>query len=74
MIRPTPPELRARRFTLPDTVAALPGRGFASRVRHAGAACGDARSTWRPGCPVAATDLAWVRLAFWGFDGRAAHR
>jgi hypothetical protein len=29
-----------------------------------------ARSTWRPGCPVAARDLAWVRLTFWGFDDR----
>ncbi|HSU02442.1 MAG TPA: M15 family metallopeptidase, partial [Nocardioides sp.] len=28
------------------------------------------RSSWRAGCPVAATDLAWVRLAFWGFDGQ----
>ena len=28
------------------------------------------RSSWEPGCPVAADDLAWVRLAFWGFDGQ----
>ena len=27
-----------------------------------------ARSTWQPGCPVAADDLAYVRLTFWGFD------
>ncbi len=27
-----------------------------------------ARSTWAPGCPVKASDLAWVRLTFWGFD------
>jgi len=29
-----------------------------------------ARSTWKPGCPVSATDLSWVRLTFWGFDNR----
>ena len=29
-----------------------------------------ARSTWKPGCPVGADDLAWVRLTFCGFDGR----
>ena len=28
-----------------------------------------ARSTWKQGCPVAANELAWVRLAYWGFDG-----
>jgi hypothetical protein len=28
-----------------------------------------ARSTWRPGCPVAAADLSWVRLTFVGFEG-----
>ena len=27
-----------------------------------------ARSTWAPGCPVEADDLAYVRLTFWGFD------
>jgi hypothetical protein len=27
------------------------------------------RSTWKRGCPVAATDLSWVRLTFFGFDG-----
>lgn len=39
-----------------------------SRVDSPAPASVIARSTWAPGCPVAATDLAWVRLAFWGFD------
>ncbi|WP_084152202.1 M15 family metallopeptidase [Nocardioides halotolerans] len=65
--QPTPPELDPRRFTLPDTVAPLPGDGFASRVEPVPADV-LARSTWSPGCPVAAHDLAYVRLAFWGFD------
>jgi hypothetical protein len=28
-------------------------------------------SSWRPGCPVGPDQLRSVRLAFWGFDGRA---
>jgi len=69
-VRPTPPALRERAFTVPDTVAALPGSGFAARVADPAPARVIARSTWAPGCPVAAEDLAWVRVAFRGFDGR----
>jgi len=68
-IRPTPVILRNRRFTLPDTVAMLPGTGFASKVVSPAPADVIARSTWVQGCPVAATDLAWVQLTFRGFDG-----
>jgi hypothetical protein len=67
--RPTPPELRTRRFTLPDTLPPLPGRGFASRVDPVPDAV-LRRSTWEPACPVAAQDLRWVRVTFWGFDDR----
>lgn len=68
-IRPTPPELTTRRFTLADTLDPLPGEGFASRID---AVPDDviARSSWSPRCPVARADLRWVRLAFWGFDHR----
>jgi hypothetical protein len=69
-IEPTPPELVRRRFTLPDTLPPLPGTGFASRVTTPAPADVIARSTWKPGCPVAATDLSWVRLTFVGFDGK----
>jgi len=65
--RPTPPELRTRRFTLPDALDPLPGDGFASRVQRVPPEV-LARSTWRPGCPVTADELRWVRLTFWGFD------
>jgi hypothetical protein len=68
-IRPTPPELRDRRFTLPDTVPMLPGTGFSSRIVDPAPAAVIDRSTWAPGCPVKARQLAWVRLTFWGFDG-----
>jgi hypothetical protein len=30
-----------------------------------------ARSTWPPGCPVAADALRYLTLSFWGFDGLA---
>jgi hypothetical protein len=69
-IEPTPRELDPRRFTLPDTVKELPGTGFASRTTTPAPAEVIARSTWKRGCPVAASDLSWVRLAFVGFDGR----
>ena len=68
-IEPTPKVLRKRRFTLVDSVAQLPGTGFAAHVETAPARV-IARSTWRQGCPVAASELAWVRLSFWGFDNR----
>lgn len=67
-VRATPPELRHRQFTLPDTVPALPGDGFAARVTAPAPPGVIDRSSWQPGCPVAAEDLAWLRLAFWGFD------
>jgi hypothetical protein len=69
-VRRTPGELVQRRFTLPDQLPALPGRGFASRVTTPAPRQVIARSTWKQSCPVPATDLAWVRLAFWGFDDR----
>ncbi|MDO7867644.1 M15 family metallopeptidase [Nocardioides jiangxiensis] len=69
MVRTTPKELRERRFTLPDTVAELPGSGFAARIVAPAPADVIARSTWQPGCPVGKEDLAWVRLTFRGFDG-----
>lgn len=30
-----------------------------------------ARSTWQASCPVAAADLRYLTMSFWGFDGRA---
>lgn len=69
-VRKTPKVLRERRFTLHDTVPALPGNGFAARIAAPAPRDVVARSSWRPDCPVAAGDLAWLRLAFWGFDDR----
>lgn len=69
-VRPTPPALRRRAFTLPDQVPALPGRGYASRIESPAPADVVSRSTWTRGCPVGRDRLAWLRLTFWGFDGR----
>ncbi len=68
-VRPTPPRLRTRAFTLPDTLPMLPGHGFNSLVTAVPTEV-LARSSWAPGCPVQAKDLRWVRLTFWGFDDR----
>lgn len=67
--RPTPRALRQRRFTLPDRLGPLAGRGFTVRVADPAPAEVLARSTWAPGCPVGGDELAWVRVAFHGFDG-----
>jgi hypothetical protein len=69
-VRPTPPELVQRRFTLPDQVPALPGSGFDAQVTSPAPAEVLARSTWKRGCPVTASELSWVRVSFWGFDKR----
>ena len=68
-VRPTPRELRVRRFNLPDSIAPLPGSGFVPRVGQAPAKV-IARSTWRPECPVRANQLDWIRLTYVGFDGK----
>lgn len=68
-VRPTPRELRNRRFNLPDSVAPLPGSAFVSRVRQAPAEV-IARSTWKPECPVRADELDWIRVTYFGFDGK----
>jgi hypothetical protein len=47
----------------------LPGDSFASRIDEVPPDV-LARSSWDPKCPVEADELRWVRLVFWGFDGR----
>lgn len=47
-----------------------PGRGFAAQVVSPAPARVIARSSWLGGCPVAADELAWIRLTFWGFDAQ----
>ena len=67
-ILPTPAELRDRKLLTHDRLAPPPGTGYKSTVSPVPAAV-LARSTWRPECPVAAGDLRYLTMSFWGFDG-----
>ncbi|WP_306999035.1 M15 family metallopeptidase [Amycolatopsis thermophila] len=69
-VRPTPEALRNRSLPTPDFLPPPPDGRYASAV---GAVPRDvlARSTWQSACPVAASDLRYVTMSFWGFDGKA---
>lgn len=68
--QPTPPELVDRRLITADTLPPPTGDAFSFTIA---ALDGEPlrRSTWNPGCPVAAEDLRYVTVSFWGFDDRA---
>lgn len=66
--QPTPPELVDRAFPTIDVLAPPTTEVFAADVSAVPADV-LARSTWTPACPVAADDLRYVTLPFWGFDG-----
>jgi hypothetical protein len=63
----TPPILRNRRFATIDTLPEPESKRFVAQV---GAVPREVleRSTWRPRCPVAANDLAYITMTYWGFD------
>ncbi|WP_336921381.1 M15 family metallopeptidase [Aquipuribacter sp. SD81] len=65
----TPPELRDRRIVTVDRLPPPSDGQFHASVEQVP---DDvlARSTWQPACPVGVEDLRYVRVAFWGFDGR----
>ncbi len=64
----TPPELDPRRLTPAAERLPPPADGaFAATVQPVPPDVA-ARSTWSPACPVALDDLAYVTVAFWGFD------
>jgi hypothetical protein len=69
-IEPTPPELVNRALPTKDLLPPPAGGKYAATI---GAVPPDvlARSTWQPACPVKATDLRYLTMSFWGFDGRA---
>ncbi len=69
-VQPTPPELLDRRLPTLDELAPPAGDTFASTVSDVPADV-LVRSTWHTECPVAASDLRYVTLTFWGFDDRA---
>ena len=67
--QPTPPELLNRAFPTVDTLPPPPSDTFEASVEPL---TGDplARSTWSEECPVEVAELRYLRLTFWGFDGR----
>ncbi|MDE0801981.1 MAG: M15 family metallopeptidase [Acidimicrobiales bacterium] len=69
-IQPTPDELVDRRFATVDLLPPPEADGFRSTV----APVPDdvvARSTWSNACPVDRSDLRYVNVVFWGFEGLA---
>lgn len=67
-ILPTPPVLRDRRLPTHDRLPPPSGDAYRSTISAVPADV-LARSTWRPECPVAAKDLRYLTMSFWGFDG-----
>lgn len=67
-VLPTPPELRNRSLPTHDRLPPPSGDAYHSTVAAIPADV-LARSTWQPACPVAATDLRYLTMSFWGFDG-----
>jgi D-alanyl-D-alanine carboxypeptidase len=70
-VQPTPAALRNRRLPTIDRLPPPPGDRFQAAVRPIGPAI-RARmgTTWNPACPVRLSDLRYVTVSFWGFDGR----
>jgi hypothetical protein len=62
---------------VPSTSATSPASGLATRADAAFTAAvglvtaANLPHTWRPGCPVAPSQLRMLRLTYWGFDHRA---
>ena len=65
--RSTPRLLRDRRLATTDFLPPPETRRFEWSIDAAGKRVLE-RSTWRPSCPVAGRDLAYVNVSFWGFD------
>ncbi len=65
----TPDELVGRAFATIDTLPPPASGAFESSVEPLG---GDplARSSWNEDCPVTVSELAYLTVSFWGFDGR----
>ncbi|WP_342663374.1 M15 family metallopeptidase [Actinokineospora enzanensis] len=68
-VLPTPPELVNRSLPTKDLLPPPADGRYAATVTPVPA---DVlrRSTWQPGCPVKQTDLRYLTMSFWGFDGR----
>lgn len=69
-IQPTPPELVDRRFATIDHLPPPADDSFRVSVAEPPADV-IARSTWAEACPVDVSELRYVTVPFWGFDGLA---
>ena len=71
-IRPTPKELRVRRFPTADLLPPPEGGRFRSTIGPVTDAIRQRMGeTWSPRCPVALGDLRYLTVSFRGFDDRA---
>jgi hypothetical protein len=68
-VLPTPPELRNRSLPTKDLLP-QPADGAYHATNTAVPDDVLARSTWLAGCPVKPTDLRYLTMSFWGFDGK----
>ncbi|WP_198958346.1 MULTISPECIES: M15 family metallopeptidase [Amycolatopsis] len=68
-IRPTPAVLRDRRLPTTDLLPPPADGRYASTVSAVPADV-LTRSTWRPACPAATSELRYLTMSFWGFDGK----
>lgn len=69
MVKPTPPELQDRRLETIDWLAPPDGETFQWSIEGVSDEV-LARSSWTADCPVGPDDLAYVKVAHLGFDGR----
>lgn len=65
--KPTPPILRNRRFPTVDILPRPARPGYHATIEKVPQEVLE-RSTWRPKCPVAPDELAYLTMTFWGFD------
>ncbi|KAA9160929.1 M15 family metallopeptidase [Amycolatopsis acidicola] len=69
-IEPTPQVLRNRSLPTTDFLPP-PANGQYAATVNAVPQSVLARSTWQAACPVKSTDLRYLTMSFWGFDGKA---
>jgi hypothetical protein len=68
-ILPTPPVLVNRRLPTKDILPPPRDGQYATTIQPVPADV-LARSTWQANCPVKATELRYLTMSFWGFDGK----
>lgn len=68
-IEPTPAVLRDRSLPTADLLPPPADGRYAATISAVPSSV-LARSTWQAACPVKQTDLRYLTMSFWGFDGR----